>query len=140
MFWIFSMSAVEFALHNYTENQNLIVRRSQSRTSSDVAYLTFSYLSSCSDLFVFQIETEQCPNLMNLSRGLNLPKTGCNWARLKFKPRLKFFKFGLSTYISPLPTSSYWHPVFEQNIKYWSEAVKKKQYIKRKIVLEKENK
>ena len=51
---------------------------------------------------------------MNLSRGLNLPKTGFNRApaeilknliqflvelaifepRLKFKPRLKFFKFG----------------------------------------------
>ena len=58
----------------------------------------------------------RCPNLMTLSR-LNLPKTGFNWApakiltnlihfyveptifesRLKLKPRLKFFKFGLKT-------------------------------------------
>ena len=26
----------------------------------------------------FRNETEQCPNLMNLSRGLNLPKIGFN--------------------------------------------------------------
>ena len=54
----------------------------------------------------------QSPNLMNLSRVSNLPKTGLNletlntilsgthhyWAaaRPEFKPRLKFFKFGLS--------------------------------------------
>ena len=58
----------------------------------------------------------QSPNLMNLSRFSNLPKTSFNWAPacilknwiqfqmkptifercLKFKLRLKFFKFGLS--------------------------------------------
>ena len=57
----------------------------------------------------------QSPNLMNLSRVSNPPKTGLNWAlakilkhyveptifepRLKFKSRLKFFKFGLWTLI-----------------------------------------
>ena len=49
------------------------------------------------------------PNLMNLSRGLNLPKTGFNRAPAEilknliqflveiaiFEPRLKFFQFGL---------------------------------------------
>ena len=58
---------------------------------------------------------KQCPNLMNLSHVSNPPKTGFNWSpaqmlknliqfqveptifeqRVKFKPRLKFFKSGL---------------------------------------------
>ena len=66
------------------------------------------------DLLAMKI-VHQCPNLMNLSRGLNPPKTGFhfalkfeieNWIQflvepslferpVKFKPPLKFIKFGL---------------------------------------------
>ena len=42
----------------------------------------------------------QCPNLMNLSRGLNLEtlNTILSGTKTIFEPRRKFFKFGLRQY------------------------------------------